>query len=371
MSKTYRIRKQRIRPTFHLGIVELPPCLSALNSELRGSYAAASSVGPGEELGKAVNLIVMTGIGEGEDLIEEVAAPGCGLGQEDLSGLKLAALGIEAGFLVAFRPTGDGPDVMLMAQVLDELDPGAHVFDEDGSGGMVAGLGQYGALQVRILKPGPIDVHEVKVFALNIPAGADRIVIELCSFRGGIPALNNLVAAFAGRQGVIRSEPLLLDHKPARRHWALLILGGEGGSPQGRLDPVQGIERLTGGMQDVAHGAGYLFGIADTHLMRGFGKGGQVEMNPALFLHDMGDQIIGMKPLHDQDDDAVSLGIKAAVEGIVIPLPGAFPFQVGIGVCRLHGVIDDDEVTTPAGQGAADRGAEPEAFLVKPLLGRN
>jgi hypothetical protein len=65
--------------------------------------------------------------------------------------------------------------------------------------------------------------------------------------------------------------------------------------------------------------------------------------------------------MHDQHDRTLAFVVEPAVEGVVEPFIGALP--VGFGQClfRLQRVVDDD-VRTPSGQYAADRGGDATAL---------
>ena len=69
-----------------------------------------------------------------------------------------------------------------------------------------------------------------------------------------------------------------------------------------------------------------------------------------------------MQAVHDQHDGALLLVVQPAVEGMVEPLVGRPPLGLRQGLLGLQRIIDDDQVGTPPGQYAADRGREPAAL---------
>src|SRR5579864_1676242 len=70
-----------------------------------------------------------------------------------------------------------------------------------------------------------------------------------------------------------------------------------------------------------------------------------------------------MKTLHNNYDASGLLVIQSAVQRVVKPL--IHPSALGFRECfiRLQGIINDNEVCTPAGQHTCHGGREPEAVL--------
>ena len=66
-----------------------------------------------------------------------------------------------------------------------------------------------------------------------------------------------------------------------------------------------------------------------------------------------------MQPVHDQHDRPLLFVVEPAVKGVGEPLVGAL--TVGFRQCLfgLQRVLDNDDVRTPPGQHAADRGGDP------------
>jgi hypothetical protein len=66
-----------------------------------------------------------------------------------------------------------------------------------------------------------------------------------------------------------------------------------------------------------------------------------------------------VEPLHDQDDAAGLLVIETAKHGVVEPFIGGEATSVGERVIRFEGIVNDDEVSSPTGHGAANRRGDP------------
>ena len=73
----------------------------------------------------------------------------------------------------------------------------------------------------------------------------------------------------------------------------------------------------------------------------------------AATLFDKAGQVVDMKPLHDQDQDTPDLVVETAQQRAPVPLVVGLPRSVRQRVLRLDRVVDDDDVSTPSGQGAA------------------
>lgn len=72
-------------------------------------------------------------------------------------------------------------------------------------------------------------------------------------------------------------------------------------------------------------------------------------------------KVVQMQPLHDDDDDAGSLVVEPRTHGVAKPVIGVGALTVRNGLVGLGGVVNNDEIRTATGKGAADRGrvAEP------------
>src|ERR1700730_7120795 len=80
---------------------------------------------------------------------------------------------------------------------------------------------------------------------------------------------------------------------------------------------------------------------------------------PRLLPKHMAHKIILMQPLHNQYDRAARLIVEPAVQGVVVPVVDGLSARFGKRLLGFHGVVDDDVVSAPAGQYAADRSREP------------
>src|ERR1700722_12668069 len=68
-----------------------------------------------------------------------------------------------------------------------------------------------------------------------------------------------------------------------------------------------------------------------------------------------------MYALHDDKDGAAPLIVEPGDQRVLEPFIRAIALDVRIGVIRLQGVINDDEVAAAAGQSAADRSGQTKA----------
>ena len=87
----------------------------------------------------------------------------------------------------------------------------------------------------------------------------------------------------------------------------------------------------------------------------------QIEVRPAVLLQQMANEIVDMEALHDHDDGVLGLVVETGEQRVGVPLLGTFACCFRIGILRLHGIVDDDEVAAAAGERAADRGRQPVA----------
>ena len=68
-----------------------------------------------------------------------------------------------------------------------------------------------------------------------------------------------------------------------------------------------------------------------------------------------------MYALHDNEDASGPFVVEPGDQGVLEPFIGAIALDVRIGVIRLQGVVNDDEVAAPASQSAADRSGKTKA----------
>ena len=76
-----------------------------------------------------------------------------------------------------------------------------------------------------------------------------------------------------------------------------------------------------------------------------------------------------MQPVHDHDDRTAAGVVQPAVEGVVEPVVGRLPLGLRQRLLGLQRVVDDDDVRTPPGQHATNRGREPAALCGRLELG--
>lgn len=89
----------------------------------------------------------------------------------------------------------------------------------------------------------------------------------------------------------------------------------------------------------------------------------------------MTDKIVLMQPLHDDDNAAGTLVVKAGQKRVVVPLVDRFAADLGERLIRFQRAVDDDDVRATAGQNAANRGRHPRSsggrrIVVNGLAGR-
>ena len=83
----------------------------------------------------------------------------------------------------------------------------------------------------------------------------------------------------------------------------------------------------------------------------------------------MAGQVVLVQPVHDQRDGTLLLVVQSTVERVVEQFVGALP--VGLRQCLfgLQWIVDDDDVGTPPGQHAADRGRDAASLCRRFELG--
>jgi hypothetical protein len=97
------------------------------------------------------------------------------------------------------------------------------------------------------------------------------------------------------------------------------------------------------------------------HLVR-FGDRRKPHDLPRLLGDHVADDVVLVQPLHDDDDGAILLVILAAVEGVVEPVVGGLALGVGERLLGLQRIVDQDDAGTPSGEHAAIGGGEPAAM---------
>jgi hypothetical protein len=69
-----------------------------------------------------------------------------------------------------------------------------------------------------------------------------------------------------------------------------------------------------------------------------------------------------VQPVHDQDDRTRPGVVQSAVEGMIEPVVRRLPLGLRQGLLGFQRIVDDDDVGTPSGQHATDRGGKPAAL---------
>src|SRR5690242_17248684 len=96
-------------------------------------------------------------------------------------------------------------------------------------------------------------------------------------------------------------------------------------------DAVERVERLALGMQCFAAPAGESSRSQDcldlVHLVL-FGDCRKADDLPVLLRENMANEIVLVQPLHNNDNDAVTLVVEPAVEGVAEPIVGGIPLGV-------------------------------------------
>ena len=140
------------------------------------------------------------------------------------------------------------------------------------------------------------------------------------------------------------------DHGASRRHRHLLILGKESVAADHVLYRFQDIERFAFRGKNLAGLAEVRFPFPTRDFAIVVGDRRQAKDFPfvGLFSQKAG-HIVHMNALHDDDDGAGALVVEARQQRVRKPLicAGAFGFREG--VIGLERIIDDDDVSTPAG----------------------
>jgi hypothetical protein len=55
-----------------------------------------------------------------------------------------------------------------------------------------------------------------------------------------------------------------------------------------------------------------------------------------------------VQAVHDQHDGTGELVVQSTVEGVVVPFVGGLPLYLRQGLRGIQGIVDDDDVGTPA-----------------------
>ena len=83
---------------------------------------------------------------------------------------------------------------------------------------------------------------------------------------------------------------------------------------------------------------GYIIGLVL------FGNSGKRQNLPCFILLNVRDEVVGVKPLHDNDNGSVFLAIKATAKRVVIPVVDRAAARLRQSVVSLERVVDDNDV---------------------------
>ena len=96
---------------------------------------------------------------------------------------------------------------------------------------------------------------------------------------------------------------------------------------------------------------------------------GQVEMAPAAIPQQLTREVVFVEALHHENDGTASLVIEAGQKRRPIPLVDGTPGILRLSVASLHWIIDNDDISTATGEGAADRNGETSAAFGRHAFG--
>jgi hypothetical protein len=202
-------------------------------------------------------------------------------------------------------------------------------------------LGAHGAFQFRIVEARAPEVEQIKLGAVDAPAGADAEIREFARLVGGVPALHD--ALEGGRQLVrpVAPEPVRLDHAAAERRRRLLVLAGEVIFADRAPDPREYRQTLARRVQRLAdpprkHERPQQ--RLDPMRLVGLGDRRKSHHLPVLLHQHMAGEVVFVQPVHDQHDGTSRLVVEPAVEGVVVPFVGGPPARVGERLLGLQRV---------------------------------
>src|ERR1700687_2202867 len=108
--------------------------------------------------------------------------------------------------LVLFRSDGNRAEATFEPQILNKTGAGALILNQDGVGAMKVRQFPQTLFELGVLHPGSKNVQQVIVVVPDEPGGADRVIIDLLSFGGGVPALDNTATRHSLRRVTIKLE---------------------------------------------------------------------------------------------------------------------------------------------------------------------
>jgi hypothetical protein len=75
-------------------------------------------------------------------------------------------------------------------------------------------------------------------------------------------------------------------------------------------------------------------------------------MLEAAVLEKVTDEVVDVQALHAHDDGVLGLVVEAGQQRVGVPLPKIVAGGLGLSLLGLQGIVDDQEVTATARQGA-------------------
>src|SRR5947207_1252820 len=83
-------------------------------------------------------------------------------------------------------------------------------------------------------------------------------------------------------------------------------------------------------------------------------RGQAQDLKTGIAIQEIANEVIDMDPLHYDYDPGGLLVVGAGHQGRAVPFDHAFAGDVGRGVAGLKRIVDDEEISAPAGQGSLD-----------------
>ena len=277
----------------------------------------------------------MAAVGEGKEFGQENVKPGRIFRQHDLTRFDPCGLGLHAGQLVALGQDADRVGEAcwaVRAKVLHKAETEAHVLDQHRPCAVKLLEGDHFALEVRIFEPVAPNVQKIIGFLEHGPGRADRVVARLARRRGHVPALYDTKIGRRLRRRVIAFEPFPLDQVALDWQRALLVLGRKRQAPDVFLDALERLAGFALRMQQVAFFAAMqiMRTRSDADYLVFYRDRRQVEMAPPGLAQEVPHQVILVQTVHDDDDDATPLVIRATDKGRPIPVDDVFARRSGV-----------------------------------------
>jgi len=155
------------------------------------------------------------------------------------------------------------------------------------------------------------------------PGRADTVVAEFGCFISRVPTLEDEVKLRRLVQIVVALEPPRLDHASVEWGRCLLILAREVILANDLPMSIQDLEGLALRVKNIPNSSYVLYLLSqrspigkDLFFFRNCGK---TNHRPPLMFENMTDEIVLVKPLHDDNDAAGLLVVEPTQEGVIVP----------------------------------------------------